>query len=67
MNKDQQQMIEQEAEFLTNKKYLGDGYFGGRAVIQKGIVVGLKLFDHQGTKQMFINKLTKENFGKESV
>lgn len=49
--------IEEQAHRMTVRHYLSRGYFGGKARISGGIVVGKEYFNFEKVKQEYIKEL----------
>lgn len=50
---------QQLAEKMAQDKYMRAGYFGGRANIQSGKVVGIKYFDHKQAVEDSLKEIEK--------
>lgn len=60
-------LILKESDAMTVREYLSKGYFGGKAVINGGIVTGRKYFDFVKHQQYFILYLGKKYGLKDEV
>jgi len=56
--------LEEQAREMAEDEYMNSGYYGGKAIIKKGVVVGHKYFDFDAAYRRALAKLQEQKGSK---